>query len=174
VDKPSDNSYVRLAVASYENFVLNGSLLPRPDHLPEEMTAQRAGVFVSLHLNGRLRGCIGTISPVQPCIADEIIHNAVSAAAHDPRFEPVRSNELVGIECSVDVLQEPEEIQHLSQLDVTKYGVIVFNGMRRGLLLPNLDGVNTVEEQIAIAREKAGIRRWEPIVIQRFEVVRHL
>lgn len=133
MSKPSENSYVRLAVASYEHFVLAGHMLPRPSGLPEEMTARRAGVFVSLHLNAMLRGCIGTITPQQPCIADEIIHNAVSAAAHDPRFEPLRKDELAGIECSVDVLLEPEEVKDLSELNVIKYGVIVSSGGRRGL-----------------------------------------
>ena len=102
---PGNDPYVRLAVASIGHYILNGRLLPRPGHLPVEMIEQRAGVFVSLHLNGSLRGCIGTISPAQPCIADEIIHNAVSASAHDPRFEPVRGDELPGMEYSVDVLK---------------------------------------------------------------------
>lgn len=173
MSNPANNPYVRLAVSSCEHYVLTGRLLPRPDYLPDEMTLQRAGVFVSLHLNGRLRGCIGTIFPIQPCIADEIIHNAVSASVHDPRFEPVKADELTGLEYSVDVLYKPEDVQDSSQLDVIKYGVIVSSGMRRGLLLPNLDGVKTVEEQLAIARKKAGIRPGESISIQRFEVVRH-
>lgn len=151
-----------------------GTPLPRPEDLPEEMLTQRAGVFVSLHEHGRLRGCIGTIGPATRCIADEIIRNGISACSEDPRFDPVRPAELDQIEISVDVLGEPQDIDSTDELDPQRYGVIVTNAGRRGLLLPMLDGVDTIEEQIAIAKRKAGIGDYEPgTILQRFEVVRH-
>ena len=145
-----------------------------PEGLPEEMLARRAGVFVSLKEDGRLRGCIGTISPVRGSIAEEIMENAISAACRDPRFHPVEPEELDRLVYSVDVLGKTEEISSKEELDVKRYGVIVSRGARRGLLLPNLEGVDTVEEQIDIARQKAGIPEdAENIRLERFEVVRH-
>lgn len=168
------DQYVQLAIQSYEHYVTTGQMLPLPENLPQEMLKRQAGAFVSLHLGGYLRGCIGTISPVRENLALEIIHNAVSAAVRDPRFIPVRKEELPNLTCSVDVLGPAEEIRSLDQLDVKKYGVIVSRGNRLGLLLPNLDGIDTVEEQVEIARQKAGILRDEPVRLQRFEVVRHI
>jgi AmmeMemoRadiSam system protein A len=137
------------------------------------MMEERAGVFVSLKKHGQLRGCIGTIAPTCPCIADEIIQNAISAGTKDPRFSPVRESELDDIVYSVDVLGEPEPVDDVSQLDVIRYGVIVSSGYKRGLLLPNLEGVDTVEQQVEIARQKAGIGRNEDYSLERFEVIRH-
>ena len=165
--------YVRLARASVNAWVLRCELLPVPDGLPDEMLTQRAGAFVSLHLDGRLRGCIGTITASRQNIAEEIIENAVSACSRDPRFSPVTPGELNRLEISVDVLGNPEPIDSPDQLDVKRYGVIVSRGMKRGLLLPNLDGVDSVEDQIRIARQKGGIREGEPYRLERFEVVRH-
>ena len=171
--RAAEDEYVRLARASVEHYVRTGRRLEMPDGLPGDMTRRRAGVFVSLHEDGRLRGCIGTIAPVTPCIAREIIDNGVSAAARDPRFNPVELGELDKLVYSVDVLEPPERIDSPSQLDVKKYGVIVTKGGRRGLLLPNLDGVNSVDEQIAIAKQKAGIAQREDVELERFEVTRH-
>ncbi|HSK68497.1 MAG TPA: AmmeMemoRadiSam system protein A, partial [Candidatus Limnocylindria bacterium] len=137
------------------------------------MLDRRAGAFVTLHIGHDLRGCIGTISPAQPTLAEEIISNAVSAAAYDPRFEPVRGEELSLIRCSVDVLGEPEDIPDASMLDPKEYGVIVRWGGRRGLLLPDLEGIDTAQEQVAIARRKAGIPPGADVTLQRFRVVRH-
>ena len=137
------------------------------------MKRKRAGAFVSIHEHGRLRGCIGTIFPTESSVAEEIIQNAVSAAVRDPRFSPIREEELPFLEISVDVLGDPEEIGSEDELDVRRYGVIVSSGRRRGLLLPDLDGVDTVEQQVAIARQKGGIRPDEPVCLQRFEVIRH-
>ena len=146
-----------------------------PEDLPPEMTSLRAGAFVSLHKDGRLRGCIGTIQPVRSCIAEEIADNAISAATRDPRFSPVRPEELDRLEISVDILSQPEDIRSKAELDVKRYGVIVSKGARRGLLLPNLEGVDTVDEQVSIALRKAGIsEREKGIELQRFEVVRHV
>ena len=144
-----------------------------PEGLPEALTKTRAGAFVSIHKQGRLRGCIGTIAPTRSSLAEEIIHNAVSAATRDPRFDPIRPEELKWLEISVDVLGEPEPIDSVAELDVKRYGVIVTNGGRRGLLLPDLEGVDTPEQQVEIARRKAGIGPDEAVLLERFEVVRH-
>ena len=129
---------------------------------------------MSIHKDGALRGCIGTFLPVRENIAREIISNAVSASTRDPRFDAVRPEELPWLEINVDVLSRPERIESTDELDVKKYGVIVTDGSRRGLLLPDLDGVDTVEEQVDIARRKAGIPDGVPLELERFEEVRHV
>ncbi|NCB51084.1 MAG: AmmeMemoRadiSam system protein A [Clostridia bacterium] len=171
--KASENPYVRLARLSLETYVKTGLFADLPCWLPEEMTGKAAGAFVSLKKDGHLRGCIGTISPTQPSLAKEILTNAVSAGLRDPRFAPVTEEELSELVYSVDVLGEPEPIESKWQLDVKRYGVIVEKGHRRGLLLPDLTGVETPEKQIEIARQKASIAPDEPIKLWRFEVVRH-
>ena len=172
--KQAEDAYVRLARKTVETYVRTGEKISVPEGLPEEMYSDRAGVFVSLKEEGRLRGCIGTISPVQNSIAEEIIDNAVSAASRDPRFHAVQPEELDQLVYSVDVLGETEEIASEEELDVTRYGVVVSRGYKRGLLLPNLEGVDTVEDQIAIAKRKAGIpESTQDVRLERFEVVRH-
>lgn len=168
-----EDPYVSLARADIESFVKTGEPVELPDGLPEEMLQKRAGVFVSIHENGRLRGCIGTIQPVTDCIAEEIVRNGVSACSEDPRFAPVREDELASLEISVDVLGTTETIAGPGDLDPKRYGVVVTRGHRRGLLLPNLDGVDSVEEQVSIAKRKAGIGEHEQCALERFEVVRH-
>lgn len=165
--------YVALAEASLESYVKKSKLLQVPQGLPPEMTNKQAGVFVSIKKNGALRGCIGTISPTMDNIAMEIIRNAVSAGVEDPRFSPVQADELPELTISVDVLDQPEPIQAIDELNVREYGVIVSNGRRRGLLLPNLEGVDTPEEQVGIALQKAGILPHESYQMERFRVVRH-
>ncbi len=173
--KASEDPWVRLARLSLETFVKTGERLERlPDDLPAEMTEQAAGAFVSLHAHGQLRGCIGTTGPTTESVAWEIVQNAVSACSRDPRFPPVTVSELDILEYSVDVLGQPEPISSPAELDVKKYGVIVSCGGRRGLLLPDLEGVDTVEQQIDIARQKGGISSREKYTLGRFEVVRHL
>lgn len=162
-----------LARQTLETYIRTGKRISVPEGLPHEMLEGRAGVFVSLKKHGQLRGCIGTIAPTCSCIAEEIIQNAISAGTEDPRFSPVRENELDDLIYSVDVLSEPEPIKDTSQLDVVRYGVIVTSGYKRGLLLPNLEGVDTVEQQVEIAMQKAGIRKGESYSLERFEVVRH-
>ncbi len=169
----SSDAYVKLARRSLENYILHGTRITVPDGLPEEMLDRRAGAFVSIHKQGQLRGCIGTILPTCTSVAEEIIENAVSASTKDPRFDPITADELPLLEINVDVLGEPEDIPSADMLDVKRYGVIVTRGYKRGLLLPDLDGVDTVEEQIAIAKRKAGIGADEPVKLSRFEVVRH-
>ncbi|WP_294518628.1 AmmeMemoRadiSam system protein A [uncultured Pseudoflavonifractor sp.] len=173
--RANEDPWVQLARLSLETYVRTGKRLDRlPDGLPQALTGQAAGAFVSLHINGRLRGCIGTIAPTQENVAWEIVCNAVSACSRDPRFPPVGADELDALEYSVDVLGRPEAVDSPDQLDPRQYGVIVSCGQRRGLLLPDLDGVDTVEEQLDIARQKGGIHAGEPYQIQRFKVVRHL
>lgn len=167
------DEYVKLAWKSMESYITKHKTINVPDGLPEEMLGQQAGAFVSIHENGALRGCIGTILPTTDCVAQEIIDNAVSASTRDPRFDPVTPEELPWLEVNVDVLSEPEYIESPDQLDVKKYGVIVSCGSRRGLLLPDLDGVDTVDQQIRIAMQKGGIREGEKIKLQRFTVTRH-
>ena len=172
--KESEDAYVRLARQTIEAYVGERRQISIPKDLPEEMYESRAGVFVSLKEEGRLRGCIGTIAPVQKNIAEEIIANAISASTKDPRFHPVQPDELDKLVYSVDVLGTPEAITSPDELDVKRYGVIVTKGRKRGLLLPNLDGVDTVEDQITIAKQKAGISTYDDDVqLERFEVVRH-
>ena len=171
--KKAEDDYVRLARMSLEHYVRTGGYLKLPEGLPAEMTQKKAGVFVSLKKNGRLRGCIGTITATEPSIAREIIKNAVSAGTGDPRFEPVSENELDSLVYSVDVLGDAEPVGSKEELDPKRYGVIVTKGYRRGLLLPNLEGIDSVDEQVSIALRKAGISENEDYSIERFEVVRH-
>lgn len=172
--KASEDPWVKLARLSLETFVKTGEQLEQlPNDLPAEMTEQAAGTFVSLHAHGQLRGCIGTTGPTTESVAWEIVQNAVSACARDPRFPPVTIAELDSLEYSVDVLGQPEAISSPAELDVKKYGVIVSCSGRRGLLLPDLEGVDTVEQQIDIARQKGGISSREKYTLERFEVVRH-
>lgn len=171
--REQEDAYVQLARKTIESHVRMGEKIAVPDGLPRELYSQKAGVFVSIKEDGGLRGCIGTIHAVQASVAEEIIENAISAACRDPRFAPIRQDELDRLEISVDVLGATEPVDTPDELDVRRYGVIVTKGSRRGLLLPNLDGIDTVEEQIAVARRKAGIGEEEDIMLERFEVIRH-
>lgn len=171
--RQKSDAWVKLARESAEYFVKNGKELELPSWVPSELLNVKAGAFVSVHKFGELRGCIGTIAATKENLALEIIHNAVSAVSEDPRFEAVQETELKYLDINVDVLGESEKITSESELDVKKYGVIVKSGYKRGLLLPDLDGVDTVEQQIAIARRKGGIAPGEEVELFRFEVVRH-
>ncbi len=162
---------VKLAKEAVESYVCSGKAL-RPKELSAEMRS-RAGVFVSIKKRGELRGCIGTFAPTRANIAEEVVANAISSATQDPRFMPVEASELDELEYSVDVLTEPEPVASVAQLDPKKYGVIVERGFRRGLLLPDLEGVDSVEAQIEICRAKAGIAADEPIKLYRFQVERY-
>ena len=169
-----EDDYVKLARASLTSYIMTGKKLELPDKLPPEMLERKAGAFVSLHKDGNLRGCIGTIAPTQENVALEIMENAVSASTRDPRFPEVREDEIGDLEISVDVLGPTEKIPDKSRLDVKRYGVVVTKGWKRGLLLPNLDGVDTVDYQLSIAKQKAGIDpEDEDVELERFEVVRH-
>jgi len=168
----SESPYVALARQAVEEYVRHHKVVHVPEPLPEGMD-RAAGVFCSIHKGGQLRGCIGTTEPVRANIALEIVSNAISAATRDPRFEPVEDDELDDLVFSVDVLSEPEPVSGPDELDPKRYGVIVGRGARVGLLLPDLDGIDTTEEQIRIARRKAGIGEREPVELARFEVTRY-
>ena len=161
----------RLAKRTVETFVKEGKI-PEPEELTPEMK-QKTGVFVSIHKFGQLRGCIGTFEPTQDNVAEETMTNAISSATRDPRFPPVTPDELGDLSYNVDVLTTPEPIDSKDQLDPKKYGVIVEAGIRKGLLLPDLEGVDTVDYQIEICCQKAGIASDEPINLYRFEVRRY-
>lgn len=171
--RKKESPYVKLARESLEYYINTGKYLNIPPNTPEELLSNKKGVFVSLKKDGILRGCIGTIEPVRENIALEIIRNAVSAGTEDPRFDEVTKEELDSIIYSVDILSEPERIQSIDELDVGKYGVIVSSGYKRGLLLPNLEGIDTVEEQLDIALRKANISPNENYTIERFRVDRY-
>lgn len=167
--------FVKWAIKSIESYIRDRKLVdPIRDGAPEELLSRRAGAFVSLHLlDGSLRGCIGTFMPTKVNLAVEVRDNAIAAATEDPRFPPVTQDELNGIEVTVDILSEPEKVNDLSQLDPKKYGVIVVSGYKRGLLLPDLPGVETVEQQIRITLRKAGISEHEKFDVYRFTVERY-
>lgn len=171
--KATEDEYVKLARMSLETFVKTGKYADVPKDLPPELSSTRAGAFVSLKKDGMLRGCIGTILPVTESLGAEIVRNAVSACSEDPRFSPVTEDELDALVYSVDVLTEPEPIMSDELLDPKRYGVIVESGGRRGLLLPDLAGIDTVAEQLSIACRKGGIDPEGPVKLWRFEVVRH-
>ena len=172
IRKKSD-FYVNLAYQSLEYYFKYNSKMSVPDNIPSEMLSNKSGVFVSLYKYDTLRGCIGTISPTTKCIAEEIINNALSAAFNDYRFSPLTEDELKWLEINVYILKEPEDIPSKYLLDVHKYGVIVYNGTKRGLLLPDLDGIDTIDQQISIALQKAHINPKEDYKLQRFEVIKH-
>lgn len=171
--RSKEDDYVRLARESIEYYIHNGRYMDIPEDLPRDMIEGKNGVFVTLYKDGMLRGCIGTIEPRRENIALEIVINAVSAAMEDPRFSPVEEFELEKIVYSVDILSDPEPISSKEELDVHDYGIIVKSGYRKGLLLPNIQGVDTVEEQVSIALRKAGIHEDERYSMERFKVVRH-
>ncbi len=168
----NSDAHVRLARQSLEHYLAYGDYMDIPHYATEEMIKTKRGVFVSMKKEGQLRGCIGTIFPVTENIAEEIIRNAVEAGIHDPRFSSVREEELSELDFSVDVLTEPEKASR-EEFDPRKYGVIVRSRGKSGLLLPDLEGVDTVEEQLSIALQKAGISPNAEYSIEKFEVIRH-
>jgi AmmeMemoRadiSam system protein A len=169
--KPED-IVVALARNAITAFLRHGHAAALPEQLPVGLDV-KAGAFVSLKRRGQLRGCMGTYEPMQLNLAHEIIENAVSAATRDPRFPPVEEWEIGDLDVSVDILGPCEKVDGLYQLDARRYGVVVKSGSRTGLLLPDLEGVDTPEDQVAICMQKAGIRPGEPILFFRFTVERH-
>jgi AmmeMemoRadiSam system protein A len=162
---------VRLAKRTVESYVKKGEVIQAKRLTPE--MKPKAGVFVSIHKGGELRGCIGTIEPQRNNIAEEIIANAIASAIRDPRFYPITADELGELEYSVDILTKPKPVKSRKQLDAKRYGVIAEAGGRKGLLLPDLEGVDSVDYQIDICRQKAGIAPDEPVKLYRFEVERY-
>ncbi len=170
--RPADEvAAIELARLAVETFVRDGKVIAAPA-VVEGLLAESAGVFVSLKLGGELRGCIGTFQPCEANVAAEIIRNAIASASRDPRFPPVSREELPFLTYSIDILSKAEPVEDISELDPKKYGVIVQAGSRKGLLLPDLEGVESVDVQIEIARRKAGIPPGTPARVQRFTVRR--
>ncbi len=149
---------VKWAIEVIENYVRNRIIVEPHSDLPEALFKTKAGAFVTIHKkDGSLRGCIGTFMPVRENLAYEIRDNAIAAATKDPRFPPVEAGELEDLVVNVDVLSPYEDVKSMEELDPKKYGIIVQKGWRRGLLLPNIESIDTVEEQLRIAKLKAGI-----------------
>jgi|BarGraNGADG00312_1021997.scaffolds.fasta_scaffold01881_1 AmmeMemoRadiSam system protein A len=173
-DRGHESPEVELARSAIEAWITERRTLSRREMEREgELLKQKAAAFVCLKKEGNLRGCIGTFKPTRESLADEIANNAISAACRDPRFFPVSKDELQDLEISVDVLSDPEPIPDVSHLDPKTYGVIVESGGKIGLLLPDIEGVDSVEYQLEVARNKAGIRPGEPVKLYRFIVQRH-
>ncbi len=168
-----------LARLAVETFVLTGKEIPAPASVSGILSA-RAACFVTLKTEaGRarprdLRGCIGTIEPTMQTLAEELIANAIKAATRDPRFPPVSAQEFPNLRYSVDVLAAPEAAT-FEELDPAIFGVIVEDeaGSSRGLLLPDIEGVDTAAKQVEIAARKAGIPEGTPLRFWRFRVVRY-
>jgi AmmeMemoRadiSam system protein A len=167
----SNNPFVRLAKETIRSYLTNGVIPQPPKDLAEEFLEKR-GVFVSIKKHGQLRGCIGTVEPTKNNVAEELIHNAVSASTQDPRFPSITLDELEDLTISVDLLSPLEKVTDSSQLDPKKYGILVSSKSKKGVLLPNLEGVDTIEEQLRISKSKGGIAHQEKFEIQRFEVKR--
>ena len=162
----------KLARQTIEEHVLHDRMSEVSEEISPELK-ERAGVFVSIKKNGDLRGCIGTIKPTQDNIVQEVKNNAISAAARDPRFPAIQADELDDLTISVDIIGKQEEIEGLEELNPERYGVVIKSGRRTGLLLPKLEGVNTPEEQVEIARRKAGLPSDSQFDLYRFEVKRY-
>lgn len=169
--KNNSSWQVELAKKAIEAYIKDGNKIVPPANLSAELK-EKAGTFVSLHKGGQLRGCIGTFLPTKANVAEEIISNAIESSTRDPRFPPVTKEEIPELEISVDVLTSPEPVAKIDELDPKKYGIIIHSKGRRGLLLPDLEGVDTPEQQIAICRQKAWIGDDETIDIEKFRVRR--
>lgn len=168
------NPYILLTKQAVENYIKNGNIISLPEDLTEEFLTRKAGTFVTIMKDGELRGCIGTYLPIKENIAQEIIHNAIATATEDYRFGPIQKEELPHLSYIVYLLNEPELVKNTKELDPKKYGIIIKTGQKSGLLLPNLEGVDTIEKQISIACQKGGIDPTkERIIIQRFTVEKY-
>lgn len=163
---------VALAKNTIEQYVREGTLF-EPENLPEELDTTSSGVFVTIRKSGKLRGCIGVIAPTGNSVKADIMMNAVSAATRDPRFAPVSVQELGSLTYSIDILQQPFAVSDIAELDPKSYGVIVRKGSRQGVLLPDIEGVDTTQQQLEIACSKAGIALVDDPEILAFEVIRY-
>lgn len=168
------NPYVQLAKMAVEKYVKEGKIINPPKDLPEDFFKQRCGVFVSIHKGKELRGCIGTYLPTKENLAKEIISNAISATK-DPRFSPIQPEELPCLSYEVYLLEKPEPVKSIKELDPKKYGILVQSPpYKSGLLLPDLEGIDTPEKQILIACYKAGIDpQKEAFLIYRFKAKKY-
>jgi len=182
---------VTLAKLAVESYIKTGKVIEPPEDFPEEFLKEQSGVFVTLQEKGMLRGCIGTYLPIRENIAQEIIKNAIAAATEDYRFGQIQEQELPHLSYTVYILSEPKLVKDLKELNPKKYGIIVktmpitapngadvvFNGhlpYKSGLLLPDLEGVDTVEKQISTACQKGGVDpRKEKVLIYKFTVEKY-
>ncbi len=166
-----------LKPAEFKALILESELYPYTEEevtrFLEILSDEQKGAFVSIHKNHHLRGCMGTIEPALSDLYDEITYNAIVASTEDPRFNEIDPSELKDLEITVDVLMAKESVADFDAFDVKRYGMIVEKGRKRGLLLPNLDGVTTVKEQYRICLDKAGIFMDQDVKLYRFEVIRH-
>ncbi len=182
--------YISLAKMAVENYVKEKKVIETPKDLPKEFLEKKSGTFITIEKEGQLRGCIGTYLATKENIAEEIISNAIAAATEDYRFGPIQEEELPYLSYAVYILNEPELVKSNQELNPKKYGIIVktmpissgspdviFNGHtvpKSGLLLPDLDGIDTVEQQISIACQKGGIDpKREKILIYKFTVEKY-
>ena len=170
---PDEGELAGLARRSLEFYLHHGKQMPLPEDISPFLKEEKRGAFVTLKKGGQLRGCIGTIKPTCENLAREIAVNAVKAGLEDPRFYPVKEHELPDLEISVDVLSPMEPVEDLSRLDPSRYGILVTSGNRSGLLLPALEGISTVEQQLNVAMQKGGISPGEPYRLYRFMVERY-
>ncbi len=168
------NPAVLLAKEAVENYIKEEKIIEVPKDLSENFNIQKAGVFVTIEKDDNLRGCIGTYSPSKENIAKEIIHNAITAATADYRFDPIQKEELKSLSYTVYLLNKPELIKDIKELDPKKYGIIVKTDSKTGLLLPELEGIETIEQQISIACQKGEINPLkEQIIIYKFTVEKY-
>jgi AmmeMemoRadiSam system protein A len=170
-DEPTGLAALGLARETVERYVLDGVLVEPPPELPPALRGA-GGAFVSLHAAGRLRGCIGTLAPTRADLAHEIIAAALAAATHDPRFMPVGPPELPLLRYEVDLVEPPEPATGLAELDPRRYGLVVAGTGRRGVLLPDIAGIDTPEQQLAVALHKAGLPDDARVALYRFRVRR--
>jgi len=175
VDNFFMNPYIKLARDTVESYVKTGKIPSLPKNLPSEILTERAGVFVSIYKDKELRGCIGTYLPTEHNIAEEIISNAIAAATRDYRFPPINPRELNQLSYSIYILEEPRQIKDLSELDPKKYGILVRSETgKTGLLLPDLEGIDTVEKQLDAVCHKCGIRlSQEKVFICKFKAKKY-
>jgi AmmeMemoRadiSam system protein A len=167
--------FIDLAASAIQIFLTEHRVIAPPALLFRELpdALLPAGVFVCLKRAGQLRGCVGTIAPEHATRALEVVHNAIGAASRDPRFPPVRLEEMAGLSISVDVLSPCESVRARPELDPQRYGIVLVAGQRRSVLLPGIEGVATLDEQLALARTKAAVSADEPVELFRFEVTRY-
>lgn len=168
------NLYILLAKEAVEKYLQQRKIMALPENLPAEFLNRRAGIFVTIFKDKELRGCIGTYLPVRDNIAQETVYNAIAAATEDFRFLPIQTDELPYLNYAVSILSEPIPIKDTSKLNPKKFGIIVKTGAKTGLLLPDLPGIETLEKQISIACQKAGIDpQTEKISIYKFAVEKY-
>lgn len=170
------DKFVALAKQAIEEYVKNRKVIDAPEGLPEEFYSRKAGVFVTIRKDKELRGCVGTYLPTKKNISEEIIANAIAACSRERRFYPVSKSELPELSYEVSILSEPELIENISEHDPQKYGLIAWcTDGRCGLLLLDLDGVDSTDQQIFIACQKGGINpKKDSIQYFRFTVEKHI